>query len=157
HTIGLYRIRRERDRAMVAEQVAREERDRAEAARALADRNFQQARAAVEDYLQKVAGNEALKNNPNSHDLRKHLLAGALPFFEEFVKDQSDDPQVRFDQGKAYGRLARLRGEMGEREAAIRDHTTARDVFAKLATDFPDVPDYRFSLAACHNDIGFQL
>jgi serine/threonine protein kinase len=154
HTIGLYQIRRERDRALAAEQVAQAERDRAEAARALADRNFQKARTAVEDYLQKVADNPELKNNPNSHGLRKQLLTAALPFFEEFVQQKSDDPAVRFDQGQAYARLARVRGDVGEREAAIRDYTSARNIYTTLAAEFPAVPEYRFQLASSHDGLG---
>jgi serine/threonine protein kinase/tetratricopeptide (TPR) repeat protein len=144
-------------RAKQAEAEARAVRDAAEAARALAERNFQKARSAVEDYLQKVADNPDLKHNPQSHDLRKQLLAAALPFFEEFVREKSDDPAVRFDQGKAYSRLAKVRGEMGEHAAALRDYATARDIHAKLAADFPDVPDYRRHLAECHNNLGHLL
>jgi serine/threonine protein kinase/tetratricopeptide (TPR) repeat protein len=144
-------------RARQAEAAARAEWDRAEAARARADRNFQKARAAVENYLQKVADNPDLKNNPNSHDLRKQLLAAALPFFEEFVREKSDDPQVRFDQGRAYFQLARVRGEMGEHEAAIRDYASARDIYARLAADFPAAPDYRHDLAKCYLGLGGLL
>ena len=49
------RAQAERERAVTAEAQARDERDHAEKSRALADRNFQKARAAVENYLQKVA------------------------------------------------------------------------------------------------------
>ena len=84
-----------RKRAVTAEALARDERDHAEKARALADRNFQKARAAVENYLQKVTDNPDLKNRGGFHDLRKQLLAAALPFFEEFVKENSDDPALR--------------------------------------------------------------
>jgi len=136
---------------------AEQQRDKAQAARALADRNFQTARKAVEDYLQKVTDNPDLKNNPNSHDLRKQLLTAALPFFEEFVKEKSDDPAVRFDQAKAVAKLALLRGSMGERESASRDYTTARDTFARLAADFPAVPNYRRELARTLFSLGRNL
>jgi serine/threonine protein kinase/tetratricopeptide (TPR) repeat protein len=135
----------------------RRERDRAEAALGQAERNFRTARAAVEDYLQKVADNPDLAHRGNFHDLRRQLLAAALPFYEEFVRERSDDPQIRFDQGKAYFQLARVRGEMGEHAAAIRDYTAARDVQARLVADFPAVPEYRHQLARCYLGLGELL
>src|SRR5207253_1512043 len=73
------------------------------------------------------------------------------------VQQKSDDPTVRFDQGKAYLRLASVRNEMGEIAAARRDVATARDILAKLAADFPTVPDYRHHLALSHFGQGFLL
>ena len=136
-----------RNRAVIAETLARDDRDLAEKARALANRNFQKARAAVENYLQKVTDNPDLKNRGGLHDLRMQLLEAALPFFEEFVKEKSDDPALRLDQGRAYFRLAKVRAEMGKREAALRDYAAARDVFASLTTHFPDVREYRQEMA----------
>ena len=146
-----------RNRAVTAEASARDERDHAENARALADRNFQKARAAVENYLQKVTDNPDLKNRGGFHDLRKQLLAAALPFFEEFVKENSDDPALRFDQGRAYFRLARVRAEMGERDAALRDYTAARDIFASLAANFPTVGKYRQEMARSLSNLATLL
>jgi serine/threonine protein kinase/tetratricopeptide (TPR) repeat protein len=141
-------------RATRAEAAARAERDAADAARARADRNFQKARAAVEDYLQNVTENPDLKYRGDFHDLRKQLLAAALPFYEEFVREQSDVPRIRSDQGKAHVQLARVRGEIGEHVTAIRDYNTARDIFDRLVTDFPDVPDYQCELARCQFGLG---
>jgi serine/threonine protein kinase len=50
-----------RERAVAAEARARDERDHAQSAQALADRNFQKARAAVENYLQKVTDSPDLR------------------------------------------------------------------------------------------------
>jgi serine/threonine protein kinase len=153
-----------RDRAEAAQQRAKDEadkaqaeRDKAEAARALADRNFQTARAAVEDYLERVTNYPNLKNNPNSHELRKQLLASALPFYEEFVRQKSDDPKIRSDQGAACIRLAAVHVEMGDHQAALREYTSARDIVAKLAADFPAVPLYRRDLAYTHDRLGDVL
>src|SRR5262245_54387082 len=151
------RAARAEETAIAARDIAQAERDKAQAARALADRNLQTARKAVEDYLQKVTDDPVLVNNPNSHEVRKQLLAAALPFFEEFVKQKSDEPAVPFDQAKAYCKLGGVRGAMGGNQAANRDYTTARDIFAKLAADFADVPDYRHQLASCLLDLGENL
>jgi serine/threonine protein kinase/tetratricopeptide (TPR) repeat protein len=157
------RAQEQRQRAVVAEARARDERDQAEKARALADRNFQKARTAVEDYLQKVTDNPDLKNRGGLHDLRKQLLAAALPFFEEFVKEKGDDPALRFDQGRAYFRLAAVRAEMGEREEALRDYAAARDISLSLTANFPTVGKYRqeaarslSNLATLLGDLGKQ-
>jgi serine/threonine protein kinase len=146
-----------RNRAVTAEARARDERDHAEKARALANRNFQKARAAVENYLQKVTDNPDLKNRGGFHDLRIQLLAAALPFFEEFVTENSDDPVLRLDQGRAYFRLAKVRAEMGKREAALRDYSAAKDIFASLAANFPEVREYRQEMARTLSNLATLL
>ncbi|MFO0811352.1 MAG: protein kinase [Gemmataceae bacterium] len=137
-------------RATRAEAAALKERDAADAARARADRNLQKAREAIDAYL-KLADDPTLKNTPHSTDVRKRLLATALPFFKEFVREAGDDAAVRFDRGKAYLQLGRVRAEMGEEAAADRDLTAARDIFDRLATESPSTPEYRFQLAATLN------
>jgi eukaryotic-like serine/threonine-protein kinase len=152
--VGQLHIRRERDRALAAEHAAQAERDEAEAARAQADRNLRQARAAVDEYLRKVVDNPDLKNRGDFHGLRKQLLAAALPFFEEFVRQRGDDPAVRDDLAYAHYRLGFLREEMGEHAAALRDFTAAREIYARLAARDPARPGYRQGLADSLNVLG---
>jgi serine/threonine protein kinase/tetratricopeptide (TPR) repeat protein len=148
-TVGLVHARR-------AEARARDDRNRAEAARARADQNLRRAREAVDQYLQKVEDNPALRRG-NFHELRKQLLAAAVPFLEEFVKEKSDDWLVRCEQGLAYFRLALVRHEMGEREAAVRDYTACRDIYVQLVADDPGYARHRYKLAAIHNNLSTLL
>jgi tetratricopeptide (TPR) repeat protein len=86
------------------------------------------------------------------HALRKQLLASALPFLEDFVKQKSDDPGVRFDQAKAHEGLGLVRSEIGETEAALGNFTTAYEILTQLSRDHPAVPEYREHLAGTLNN-----
>jgi serine/threonine-protein kinase len=114
--------------------LIRRQRDRA-------DRNFVLARKAVEDYLTHVTDDPDLKRDDFNH-LRKKLLATALPFWEEFVRQDADSPRLKSDRGHGYYRLARLRAEMGEEEEAIADYGRMSDVFGELLRSDPTNADY---------------
>jgi hypothetical protein len=73
------------------------------------------ARQAVENYLSKVTDNERLKET-DLHAMRKELLESALPFYEQFAKEESDDPEQAAERGRAYYRLAQVRFLLGESE-----------------------------------------
>jgi len=98
-------IRQQQVQTEQAKVAAEQQRDRAEW-------NFGLARRAVDDTITKVA-EEPLLEQANFHDLRKKLLASALPYYQEFVQQQSDDPELEAERGRAYFRLALVRGEMG--------------------------------------------
>ena len=157
--VALQSLRRARiaeTESLRQEQIALKDRDKARAAQVLADRNFQKARAAVEDYLQKVAENAELKYRGNFHELRKQLLTAALPYFEEFVHEKSDDPAVRLIKAKPTFAWHEFEPTWAS-EAALRDHTAARDIFAKLSSEFPTSPDYLRDLARSYHRSGQQL
>ncbi len=121
-----------------------------------AEENFDLARKAVEDTVTKVAEAPRLKE-ADFHELRRELLASAVPFYEEFVRRQSNDPKLDAMRGRAYQRLAIIRAEMGEVEPAIRDFEAMRAIFARLVEAHPEESKYRHRLAVSHNDLGQQL
>ena len=91
-----------------ARQLADERWQSEQQARREADVNFHLARKAVEDSITKVAAEPRLKQS-DFHDLRRDLLASAVPFYEEFVKQQASNPELSWELGKAQFRLAVLR------------------------------------------------
>jgi serine/threonine protein kinase len=150
HLISSWQVQSERDAAHAAEASAR-------AAEIRADRNFRKARQAVDDYLQKVANSPDLKNRGHLHELRKQLLAAAMPFLEEFAKESNDDPVVRRDQATALIQLANLRTEMGEWEAALVHYAACRDILDRLASEGLITAEDRSRLAACHSNMAAAL
>jgi tetratricopeptide (TPR) repeat protein len=123
-----------------------------------ADDNLTRARRAVEDYLTRTAEDPQLKA-ANFHDLRKRLLTTAVPFYEEFARQQPGDPEARRQQAEAYRLLAFVRAEMGEKEQAVADYGQARAILAELA-DRPgvaDVPRCRLEAARIDNHLGTLL
>jgi hypothetical protein len=100
-------------RATRAEEQARAERDAAQAAQERADRNFALAKDAVDKHLSKVTGDPKLVQG-DFYELRKELLETAVPFYQQFAEQESQDPELRAARGQAYGRLASLRSNMGD-------------------------------------------
>ncbi len=127
-----------------------------QAARALAEHRFAQAEKAVEQYFDGIENHPRLKEK-DFYDLRKQLLASAVPFYEDFVRQKPGDAELEAKRGRAYKRLAALRKELGEREQAMVDYQQMQAVFRKLAADFPYVPEYRKELAASHTQLAFLL
>jgi serine/threonine protein kinase/tetratricopeptide (TPR) repeat protein len=145
-TAALQEVTRENDEKRQALAIAFQEKQRA-------DRNLAHARKAVKDYLTKAAGNRLLKE-ADFHKLRHELLASAIPFYLEFVKQQYDDPQLEADRANAYAELARVRQDLGELDQALADHEQRQAIFERLATKFPAKPDYRLEVVECYRDIG---
>jgi serine/threonine-protein kinase len=155
-TIGNALIRQQQVQTQQAKEAAEQQKELAEQQRDRAERNFGLARRAVEDTITKVAENARLKE-ADFHDLRKQLLASAVPYYQEFVQQQSDDPALEAERGRAYARLAYVRQEMAETEEALADYREEAAIFGRLESAFPDQPAYRQELASCHNDLGVLL
>ncbi|MFL5240707.1 MAG: protein kinase domain-containing protein [Gemmataceae bacterium] len=141
-----WRARSAEAKALENEASAGRERDEAVAQRQRADRNYQLARQAVENYLSKVADNERLKE-VDLHAMRKELLESALPFYEKFAQQEGDDPEQAAERGRAYYRLAQVLERVGDGEKARTHFRQMETVFAQLTASHPEMADYRRYLA----------
>jgi serine/threonine protein kinase/tetratricopeptide (TPR) repeat protein len=121
-----------------------------------AEENFNLARKAVEETVTKLAEEPRLKE-ADFHELRRELLASAVPFYEELVLRQSNDPNLDAMRGDAYFRLGMLHAELGEVEPAIRDFEAMRAIFARLVEAHPAESEYRGGMAASRNNLGQLL
>src|SRR5262249_57158414 len=99
-------------------------RNKAEKEQKRADRNFQKARAAVNQMLTRV-GNERLAHEPRMEKIRRDLLTRALQFYQDFLKEKSDDPGLRQDTGLAYKRVGDIHEMLGEYPAAEKAYQQA--------------------------------
>jgi tetratricopeptide (TPR) repeat protein len=105
----------------------RAERDRAEA-----EANFRRARAAVDDYLTRVAESRLL-GVPGLQPLRRELLESALPYYESFVRQRTDDPALARELASAYGRVGRINAELGRGDGAIEGYEKALEILSRPA------------------------
>jgi tetratricopeptide (TPR) repeat protein len=121
-------------------------------ARDQAEANFALAKDAVEKYLNAILEDPGFKNATSLNPLRKKLLAAALPFYENLVKQDAGDIKMEAERGRAYGRLANLRKQLGEKQPAIEGCNRMQEIFARLAADPAAPPEHRFSLAMSHFD-----
>jgi tetratricopeptide (TPR) repeat protein len=109
----------------------------AEAQRQQAQANFAKARAAVDDYLTRVSESQLLEV-PGMQPLRRELLHSAGAFYQDFLKEHSDDPAVKAGLASAYLRLGRIQGELGERAPGRAAFEQALSLYAELLRSRPD-------------------
>jgi serine/threonine-protein kinase len=116
--------------------------------RARAEANLATARAAVDDYLNKVASDRLLKA-PGLQILRRDLLRSALQFYGGFLRERGGDPELRAASAEVHGRVGRIQRELGDRgaEASFR---AARDLYRALVDERPDD-------RAAHRELGHCL
>jgi serine/threonine protein kinase/tetratricopeptide (TPR) repeat protein len=143
-------------RATQAQHLAQDQETRARAERDKAQAHFELAQDAVNKYLAAVTLNPKLREK-DFFQLRKELLETALPFYEKFARENSDDPEMEAARGRAYHRLAEVRHALGELEAAAADYREMRAVFARLVEAFPGEPAYRSELARSQTNLGIAL
>ncbi|REK18412.1 MAG: hypothetical protein DWQ37_04050 [Planctomycetota bacterium] len=95
------------DLAIEMQRKAAENLDEAQRQRDRAEKNFLRARRAVDDYLSTISENKLL-DTPTLEPLRAELLARARDFYEQFVEDRHDDPNVRAELAATYIRLSQI-------------------------------------------------
>ena len=136
-------VTREKEEKEAALTRALDEKDRA-------DRNLSRAREAVKEFLLRTSENPLLQSG-DFQELRRDLVGTAIPFYEEFVRQDREDPRLELERGRAYDDLAFLRQGMGDLEKAVADLERAEDIFRRLAGKFPAEIEYRLRLAEALN------
>ncbi len=115
------------------------QRDRAEA-------NFQKAMEAVDEMLSGV-GDEDLAEIPQLEPVRRSLLEKALAFHEGFLQEDSTDPQVRREAGRAYLRVALISLLLVDYERGEEASRNAIRIFQGLRDEFPNEGENLHGLA----------
>jgi serine/threonine-protein kinase len=153
------RARQDTQRALESEQQARAQTQQAldaeqkalaaeRAAKAEAMRRFLEARETVDKSLTGVSN--VLRYYPGVEPLRIELLKKAAEDYERFAREQSDDPQLQAESGRALIRLGDVRQLLGETELARRAYAAAQAAFDKLAQGQPASREFELELATVH-------
>jgi serine/threonine-protein kinase len=143
------RLQRQRD-------IADERRREADAQRRRAVTHLKEAREAVDELLTRV-GFERLDGVPYMETVRRDLLKDALRYYEGFAREESDDPEIRWETGRAWRRLGKIHAYLGERDAAEQSYREAVKASEQLTAEYPDSPEYRSELAASLNNFATLL
>ncbi len=101
------------------------------------DVNFQKALEAVDKMLTR-AGEKSLANVPGMSQVRRDLLEDALTFYEGFLEEKSEDPELAVETGRAYRRIGGIQlllGQHGQAEEALK---RAIALFVELRERFPN-------------------
>ena len=142
--------------AELRERESQEAKERAEAARreaTTAQANAMSAlRGTTDDAIEQLIG-----SRPVLGPSERAYLERSLRRWQGLAAEQGDSEQSRAIRAEGTFRVAALRGKLGDREASISGYGQAILQFAELATDFPQVPQYRWYLAGSHSDTAIQL
>jgi serine/threonine-protein kinase len=107
--------------------------------RDLARQNFELARRAVDDCLTRVGQNALLKEQ-GFHDLRQELLESALRYYQDFLRQRSDEPGLRAETALAHERLGNILDELDRYADALAEFDQALALIEPLAGRRPTDP-----------------
>jgi serine/threonine protein kinase/tetratricopeptide (TPR) repeat protein len=139
--------------ALIERDKAEKERERAEQERNRAEASFRVARDTVDHFFTQVGESPQLKAR-GLEKFRKDLLANAKQFYERFIREQGDAPEVRHELGLAQLRLAKIHDVLGDYAAAETLSERAVEILGELARTHADAAEYQRDLAASHAELG---
>jgi len=138
---------REKSQALQQEQAAKDE------ALAEAEANLRIARQAVDDmYSQAIDKLEEGPRPPKQE--QKEFLEKALSFYENFADQSSDNPDLRFDVGKAHQRAGRIYLTLGHRDSAQKKLELSIQAYEALCQEYPENAQYSAQLATAVHRLG---
>jgi serine/threonine protein kinase/tetratricopeptide (TPR) repeat protein len=136
-----------------ANEVAQQNERKAAQQRDLAKARFRLAREAVDQYHTRVSENPELKAK-GLERLRTELLEAAAKFYDKFVQEESDDPEVQAERGRAFRRLADLYADTGHQGQAEHASAESLKIFNRLSANSPEEPKYKREQAQSHRQAG---
>jgi serine/threonine-protein kinase len=111
-----------------------------------AENRFRDALDVVDRLLTEVAEVDLI-DVPQMEPVRARLLRRAQGYYEKFLRQDSNDPMVRREAGRAHVRLGDIQDMLGQSAAAQRSYRRALDWLGRLTEEFPHVAVYRQDLA----------
>ena len=120
-----------------------------------ANENFRMAQRAVDDSFTRVSENTLLKiPSRDFRALRKELLSDSLKYYQAFVAQQADNPALRGELARAYGRVGKITNEIGTKSAALAAYRKALEIRQALAKARPGDIAVQVELAETHHAVG---
>lgn len=127
--------------------IAQERRDKDDALKMAqqneqrAQKNFLQARTTVDEFLTNVS-EDVLLDAPSMHGLRKKLLTLALNYYQSFVDEQGDNPDLQEEVAKSFRRIGSIHDQLGEKQKSIVAHQQALKIRSSLIKTNPGQVSY---------------
>jgi tetratricopeptide (TPR) repeat protein len=113
-----------------------------------------QARESLDTLLDDVV-ETLFAQQPELGETEKAFLRKVLASYQAITQELGETAEARFLRAKGYYAVARLRNLLGEPDEAGWRQAVA--LLEQLATEFPDVPEYREKLARSQNYLGVEL
>jgi tetratricopeptide (TPR) repeat protein len=147
---------RQRDLALKREAEAVEARNKEAKARAEEERAQERTASVLDAMVSEVTG-ASLETQKGISEEQKKFLKQVLPYYQEFAAGRGNDEKSRSRVARAAYRVGMIEYRLGRHEEGAAALVRARDEYARLAAEFPALPEYRFELAGSHNDLGLLL
>ena len=122
---------------------------------ARAEKHFQQARGAVDQFGIGLA--DRLLEIPGAENVRRDLLVAALKYYHQFVTDAGNDPELRRETALAHFKTAAIAAKLGATEDAVSEYRAAEGLLEQLAAVEPKSSELSAQLALTHNNLGLLL
>jgi tetratricopeptide (TPR) repeat protein/tRNA A-37 threonylcarbamoyl transferase component Bud32 len=135
---------------------ANQQRRLAAASLQTAEANFHRARQAVDTFFT-VAVDNNLFNQPSYSPIHEKLLKAALSYYQDFVRERTNDPALRIPLAQAYFRAGVLTDAIGDKSEALTALQRAESLYQALALKAPSDRDLRESLWRCQLQMGVTL
>ena len=116
-------------------------------------KNFDLARGAVDRYMTEVSQNRLLTAS-QMEPLRRELLTGAMEFYEKFVEQSREDPELNAALGKSHLRLASILMTLGEPRKGIASLKRAIPVLKLAVASDPDNLELATTLLDAQHRLG---
>ncbi|MEX0642049.1 MAG: serine/threonine-protein kinase [Pirellulales bacterium] len=153
--VALVLVLREQARTSVALFEAKQSAQAAHDNFARAEKHFQQARGAVDQFGIGLA--DRLLEIPGAETVRRDLLVAALDYYHQFVVEAGNDPQLRRETALAHFKSAAIAAKLGATEDAITEYRAAEEILAQLSMAEPSSAELSAQLALTHNNLGLLL
>jgi serine/threonine protein kinase/Tfp pilus assembly protein PilF len=132
-------------RARIAEADASRKADEKTEALTEAKANLEDAMAAVDRLLTRLA-DERLADVPQMESIRRELLQDALKFYQKFLARKSDDPVIRREAAGCYWRVGSIYFWLGQDRDANEAFRKAIAMMEELGAASSRDPEQRFEL-----------
>lgn len=114
--------------------------------------NFKKSIEAVDQMLTRV-GDESLREVPGMSEVRRKLLEDALEFYEGFINEKSNDPDVIKETARVLLKTGDIYVMLEKREQAEKAFKKSIELYNKAHSQFSDRPEFHRGLAIAHVDL----
>src|SRR5205823_5343784 len=91
-----------------------------------------EGRKAVLEHFVRLS-EDKLDQNMNSLEFRRWLLLTALAYFQSFLKERQDDPELQHEMAEAHARVGIILTTLRRPEEALKEFQLCRTLREKLA------------------------
>jgi len=138
----------ETERAIQSEMSARQSEARAK-------KSDQMARDVIDRIVTQTA--ERLRLMPHVQEIRRDMLEQALEFYNRFLEQRGNDPELQHDSALAWLRMGNIQSFMGQTDKAIASYGEAIRRLSELAGQNPSITSYQPELARSYLSLAERL